>query len=109
MYVWVSFADVLKGKAVPTAVRDLVGSETIQTGQHLMKFLLSLHRLGFTPISVCDGEVFGAPSEAISVRISCVDRNLANMTLAMNSLKGSVGLLTGIDMGATQDRAPTTG
>ncbi|MDR3477813.1 MAG: pyridoxal phosphate-dependent aminotransferase [Gammaproteobacteria bacterium] len=103
MYVWATFSDALSGKPVPLAVRDLVGHDTIQTGNHFMKFLLSLHRLGFTPISVCDGEVFGAKSEAISVRISCVDRKMSNMIQAMNSLKGGIGILTGIDMGAKED------
>lgn len=96
MYVWAEFGDLLKGKPVPMEMRKFVGSDTIETGEHFMRLLLSLHQIGLTPFSVCDGEIFGASAESISVRISCVDRNMNNMQQAMHSLKSALEILTSV-------------
>jgi hypothetical protein len=100
MYVYADFTSLLKGKKVPEKMQSDVGSETIETGKHFRDFLLAANKLGYTPVSTVNGEIFGETSGKITLRISCVERNLQALHQAVNTLFGSIQTLTGIQLGA---------
>jgi aspartate/methionine/tyrosine aminotransferase len=101
MYVYADFTTLLKGKKIPTILQSYIGSETIETGKHFRDLLLSIYKLGYVPVSTVNGEIFGEESHKITLRISCVERNLNALKYAVNTFRGAVQLLTGIELGAS--------
>lgn len=101
MYVYADFTALLKGKKIPTVLQSDIGSETIETGKHLRDFLLSIYKLDYVPVSTVNGEIFGETSHKITLRISCVERNLCALKYAVNTFRGAIQLLTGVELGAS--------
>jgi len=100
MYLYADFTKQVKGKAVPEILRNEIGSDTIETGEHWRNLLLNMHRVSYIPVSTVNGEIFGEEPNKITLRISCVERDLNNLALAVNTFKGAFQLLLGIESGA---------
>lgn len=89
MYVYADFAPFLKGKLVPPALQQDVGSATLETGRHLRDLLLHADKLGdgYVPVATVNGEVFGEDASRMTLRISCVERSLKALDYAVNTLR----------------------
>ena len=89
MYVYADFAPFLKGKIVPPALQQDVGSATLETGRHLRDLLLHADKLGdgYVPVATVNGEVFGEDASRMTLRISCVERSLKALDYAVNTLR----------------------
>ncbi len=98
MYLYADFTGLLKGKAIPQALQNLVGSKTIETGKHLRDFLLAMHKLSYVPVSTVNGEIFGEENK-ITLRISCVERNICALKYGVHTLKGAIQVLLDKDFG----------
>lgn len=98
MFIWADMS-ALKGSPVPESMLNVVGSETIETGEHLKNFMLNLHKIGYLPVSICHGEVFKGDADNLAIRISCVDKDLEKFTYFSESFKGAMQTLTGKDLG----------
>ena len=90
MYVYVRFAPFMKGKRVPEPVRDVVGSDTFETDAQVVKYFLSLHKLGLTPIATVPGEAFNDDPAAMAIRISAVSRDLDIIKEAVKSFQSAL-------------------
>jgi len=100
MYIYADFTDLLKGKSVPVNMQHAIGSKTIETGKHLRDFLLAADQFGYLPVSTVNGEIFGEQADKITLRISCVERNMHALQYGVNTLVGAIQTLLNIDLGA---------
>lgn len=100
MYLYADFTALLKGRTIPPLLQNAVGSNTITTGQHWRDFLLNMHKLNYVPVSTVNGEIFGEQDHKITLRLSCVERNVCALNYAVNTIKGAIQVLLGLEMGA---------
>ena len=98
MYVYANFTNQLKGKPVPEALRQAVGSATVETGAHLRDLLLAAHKLGggYLPVATVNGEVFSEAYGVIALRISCVERSLRALELAVVTFQAVLSIVGGV-------------
>lgn len=97
MYVYADFAPFLKGKPVPPALLQDVGSATLETGKSLRDLLLHADKLGYVPVATVNGEIFSEDSSRMTLRISCVERNLKALEYAVNTLRAVLVSIGGLN------------
>ena len=100
MYVYADFTALLKGKKIPEILQNVIGSKTLETGQHLRDLLLFIYKLNYTPVSTVNGEIFNEDNNKITLRISCVEKNMRALNQAVNTFRGVMQILLGRDFGA---------
>jgi len=97
MYVYADFTALLKGRAVPSVCVEDVGSVTLESDRNLCDLLLSVHRLGLIPVSTVPGSDFGDDPQRITLRISCVERNIHILKYAVSTIKALMQILLAND------------
>ncbi len=107
MYLSPDFTEALKGKAVPSEMQEVVGSETFENGEHFRKFMMNLDKIGYPPTAMCNTELFREASivaaipveqQTIKARLSTV-ATLDQMGLMAESFKGAFQAILGVDLG----------
>lgn len=93
MYLWVDFAPIFKGRAIPVQLQKnkLNGVYSFQTTRHLQLALLQMAGLGYSPVLIPEGDLFGE-CFGMKTRISCVARSLQELADACRTIRTIIDL-----------------